>query len=449
MDAHSRNKAVKAVCGRALESVIERMRDGRIASNDGNPSVVAVPPMLTDHRFLTLRQARSVGADLAEGLRMRDGYTILRPIPVDRETGDVVRWDQLRNQRADDAAPAEHGSDSEESEESEASSGDDRFTPGVAASSPRASGGGQGSDQYVVHFAPYRVYHASQLDGLPDDCAQPGRPLPYNPVSGHIYSGVNAVLLQSAEMQIAERLAQQGSHDIGAMIEQAGDASEIERAAADSVQQFIEAMGLSELVTRDGTPAYRPMTDTIFMPPTERYVDGENASWLAAYTAVLAHEAGHATGHPERENRPLVSRDRDLRGYALEEFRAEFFSMMVSRLTGLPMPLDDDHVRYIDSWLSEASQDPTRMMRQVSKMTDPITVFSAIHDRDYATADAAAAWCDSGRIQASAAEDAAADPDALFGDDPLADLAATADDTPADEEPQAGEGSADNIIMGV
>ena len=77
------------------------------------------------------------------------------------------------------------------------------------------------------------------------------------------------------------------------------------------VDAFFAALRIP--IVMDGNEAcYRPYIDTIFMPPFERFVDA------AAFYSCLAHEAGHATGHPSRLNRDLSGRFGSAK-YAMDE----------------------------------------------------------------------------------------------------------------------------------
>lgn len=72
---------------------------------------------------------------------------------------------------------------------------------------------------------------------------------------------------------------------------------------------------------------YAPSTDSIVLPRAEYFTSDY------AYVCTLLHEAGHATGHPSRLDRPMGARF-DTPEYAKEELRAEIASAFTSQALG-------------------------------------------------------------------------------------------------------------------
>ena len=89
---------------------------------------------------------------------------------------------------------------------------------------------------------------------------------------------------------------------------------------------------------------YEPAADRITMPDPSLF-----RSW-PDYYATLAHEAAHASGHPDRLDRRLGSRF-GKEAYAAEELVAELASAIIGSELGLPVTHLDDHAGYIGSWL--------------------------------------------------------------------------------------------------
>jgi len=151
-----------------------------------------------------------------------------------------------------------------------------------------------------------RVFHASQIDGLP---AWEPKPAP----------------TETWRHDECERL-----------LSQAG--VPIEHGAADAF--------------------YRPGTDTIHLPDKARFhsMDG--------YYATALHELGHATGHPSRLNRDLSGGFGSER-YAREELRAEIASMMAGEALGIGHDPQQHHA-YVASWIQVLKDDPKEILRAAS-----------------------------------------------------------------------------------
>lgn len=99
---------------------------------------------------------------------------------------------------------------------------------------------------------------------------------------------------------------------------------------------------------------YRMSTDDIHLPPKESFPEAGN------YYNTALHELGHWTGHPTRMAREFGPYGSEI--YAKEELRAEIASWMLSEELGLPHQ-PDQHVSYVDSWVSVLQKDPQEIMR--------------------------------------------------------------------------------------
>jgi antirestriction protein ArdC len=89
---------------------------------------------------------------------------------------------------------------------------------------------------------------------------------------------------------------------------------------------------------------YRPISDTIHLPPFAAFVDAN------AYYATRAHESVHATGAPHRLHRDLSGRFKS-ETYAVEELVAELGAAFLCADLGLAPEPRPDHAAYIASWL--------------------------------------------------------------------------------------------------
>lgn len=114
---------------------------------------------------------------------------------------------------------------------------------------------------------------------------------------------------------------------------------------------------------------YRPADDSITLPFVESFQDAYS------YMATLLHEAGHATGHESRLDRPV----RNTFGspeYAKEELRAEIASAFTGQALGVDvMSRDhlDNHKAYIQSWIKTLEDNPGELyaaIRDAEKISE-------------------------------------------------------------------------------
>ncbi|MBU2834214.1 DUF1738 domain-containing protein [Acidithiobacillus thiooxidans] len=124
----------------------------------------------------------------------------------------------------------------------------------------------------------YTVFHASQIDGIPDRERGP---------------------------EIAER----------------------NNAVDPRLPMLAEAMGVE--VQHSGSRAfYRPSQDRVNLPPVELFKTGRD------HDTVFLHELSHSTGHPERMHRDLSGKFGSQK-YAKEELRAELSAAMTALSLGM------------------------------------------------------------------------------------------------------------------
>ena len=87
-----------------------------------------------------------------------------------------------------------------------------------------------------------------------------------------------------------------------------------------------------------------PSPDFVQMPPRESFRDGES------YSATLAHELTHWTGHPARLARDLKHRF-GTEAYAAEELIAEMGAAFLCADLGITPEIREDHAAYLAHWL--------------------------------------------------------------------------------------------------
>ncbi|MCY4661961.1 MAG: zincin-like metallopeptidase domain-containing protein [Acidobacteria bacterium] len=98
---------------------------------------------------------------------------------------------------------------------------------------------------------------------------------------------------------------------------------------------------------------YRPSEDRIVLPERSQFAS------QSAYTHTALHELGHATGHPDRLNRPTLNNHGGFgaEDYAREELRAEIAAMMTGEKLGVGH--EPRHgTAYVSSWIKALENDP-------------------------------------------------------------------------------------------
>lgn len=214
-----------------------------------------------DPRWCTLKQANSVGARVRKGSR-----------------GTVIRFTKTADReliRTEDGQPALDGE------------GRKRYRE-TRLARPK-----------IFHAF---VFHASQIEGLPERGQSPPRERDWEPV--------------------------------------------------EEAQRFLRASGADIRHDQRDSAFYRPSTDSIHLPPLENFRDA------AAHAATALHELGHWTGHPSRLDRQF-GRHGDPE-YAREELRAEIASWMLGTELGVGHD-PSQAAAYVADWIGALEDDPTEV----------------------------------------------------------------------------------------
>lgn len=135
--------------------------------------------------------------------------------------------------------------------------------------------------------------------------------------------------------------------------------------------EFLANLGVG-FQSSGGRAFYSPGLDMINLPPMSMFDSAYG------YVCTLLHEAGHATGHPSRLDRPMAggfgSTD-----YAREELRAEIASAFTAQALHLPYIESaagsslNNHKAYIQSWISVLQNNPNELfaaIKDADKITD-------------------------------------------------------------------------------
>ena len=143
-----------------------------------------------------------------------------------------------------------------------------------------------------------------------------------------------------------------------AQIEELPEPATVEPPPTDSqVDAFITATN-AEICIGGGQALYVPALDSIAVPPIAAFRD------TASYYAVLLHELGHWTGHPNRLNRDLNHRF-GTKAYAAEELIAELTAAFLCAHLGIRGELR--HAGYIETWISLLKADNRAIFTAASK----------------------------------------------------------------------------------
>lgn len=124
-------------------------------------------------------------------------------------------------------------------------------------------------------------------------------------------------------------------------------------------EAFIAALKVPIVVGGD-MAYYQPSTDTVHLPPFERFRDA------VAHASVSVHEHAHASGAPHRLDRDLTGRFGSF-SYSMEEAVAELTASFILADLGLAHEPRPDHAAYIASWMEVLKSDPRAIFTAASK----------------------------------------------------------------------------------
>ncbi len=124
-------------------------------------------------------------------------------------------------------------------------------------------------------------------------------------------------------------------------------------------EAFVAALRVPIVIGGD-MAYYAPATDTVHLPPFERFKDAISA------VAVSIHEHAHASGAKHRLERDLTGRFGSF-AYAMDEAVAELTSSFVLADLGLAHEPRADHAAYITSWMEALKSDPRAIFTAASK----------------------------------------------------------------------------------
>lgn len=137
-----------------------------------------------------------------------------------------------------------------------------------------------------------------------------------------------------------------------------------EEEAEKIVKAMIEMTGLKVEHTAEGRAYYQPDRDRVHMP------DRESFKSISMYYRTLMHELGHSTGHESRLNRKFVGKFGSPE-YAFEELVAELSSYFMGANLGLPYDSQthENHAAYLKSWIGALKKDKNMIFKAAGQAT--------------------------------------------------------------------------------
>lgn len=122
---------------------------------------------------------------------------------------------------------------------------------------------------------------------------------------------------------------------------------------------FIAALKVPTIIGGD-MAYYQPSTDTVHLPPFERFKDA------VSHASVSIHEHAHASGAKHRLDRDLTGRFGSF-AYAMDEAIAELTASFVLADLGLAHEPRADHAAYLASWMEVLKSNPRAIFTAASK----------------------------------------------------------------------------------
>ena len=262
----------------------------------------------------------------------------------------------------------------------------------------------------------------------------PGHGMPYNPVSGTVYRGINHFWLSMAQGSYSSPywLTFKQAQSLGATVkagskglpvvywsinkkETKDSAGETVTSAyafikhyyvfnveqcddlvipaipeppkadfdqSPAVMALVDKLGLENGLMHGGDSAfYSPSKDFISMPPMAAFNDADG------YHATLLHESVHATGHKSRLDRDFSKAKRfGDEAYAFEELVAELGAAMLCAHTGINGQMQSNHVAYIANWLKVLRNDKKAILTAAAKAQQALDYFTMAKQVDEALA---------------------------------------------------------------
>lgn len=145
-----------------------------------------------------------------------------------------------------------------------------------------------------------------------------------------------------------------------------------ENTPQERAEAFIQAIP-ANIVQRNGTPAFRPSTDEIFMPAITQFLSSEH------YYATFLHELGHWSGHRDRLNRETLTVFSAV-NYNKEELCAELTAAFLCPSLGIEPLVDHEHAPYIDGYIKLLKNEPKAFITACSQAEKAADYLKSLQD---------------------------------------------------------------------
>ncbi|CZP95864.1 DNA primase TraC [Legionella pneumophila] len=130
---------------------------------------------------------------------------------------------------------------------------------------------------------------------------------------------------------------------------------ELDWSMVEKAEKLLLQSGAAIFHSESDRAFYRLSSDSIHLPSKEQFKSAAN------YYATALHELGHWSGHPSRLDRDL-GHPFGSEAYAKEELRAEIASMLLGAELGIGHD-PSQHTAYIKSWIRVLEDDPLEIFR--------------------------------------------------------------------------------------
>ena len=117
---------------------------------------------------------------------------------------------------------------------------------------------------------------------------------------------------------------------------------------------------------------YNPASDAITMPSKLSFLDTDTGTAEQHYYSTILHEFVHWTGHKDRCDRELITKQRN-EDYAKEELVAEFGSAMLCSMLNVTTTPMKDHAEYINQWKKIIKNDSKELKKSISNAQKAVT----------------------------------------------------------------------------
>jgi antirestriction protein ArdC len=130
----------------------------------------------------------------------------------------------------------------------------------------------------------------------------------------------------------------------------------------EACERIIRQMRNAPKIEESSAAWYKPLTDTVGIPPKSRFVGAEE------YYSTLFHELGHSTGHKSRLDRECFGNPIQFgsESYSKEELVAEFTASFLCGHSGIAPKTIDNSAAYLKGWLSRLRSDSKLLVSAAS-----------------------------------------------------------------------------------